>query len=268
MQERTCQAFQRRSKAAELNEGSRTTGGAPINNPVASAPDPYYELIAITKEEFEETEKNRERLDLHRHGLKSKRMLDVSESMKDKEFMEKYDISREHLKVSKDSTDDYRTPIDEWMGKVKQIAERLGISLQELLPHLKNQIASRGGIPADAVGDVPSRPPSPITSSSKIEKFQPLGQIAGRTVLISTLEDPRITIRNFKWAARGWTNQEGVLSNRWLVFTEEQVYWECHGMAIKDSLELPLVNLSSPSHTRMIDYILSGIFNGDLHRVP
>lgn len=39
-------------------------------------------------------------------------------------------------------------------------------------------------------------------------------------------------------------------------------------MAINESLDLPLVDLSDPSGTRMADYMLSGIFNGDLHRVP
>ncbi|KAI1198058.1 heterokaryon incompatibility protein-domain-containing protein [Nemania serpens] len=30
-----------------------------------------------------------------------------------------------------------------------------------------------------------------------------------------------------KWFTRGWTFQEAILSPRWLVFTPEQVYWEC-----------------------------------------
>ncbi|KAI8635636.1 heterokaryon incompatibility protein-domain-containing protein [Xylariaceae sp. FL1651] len=30
-----------------------------------------------------------------------------------------------------------------------------------------------------------------------------------------------------KWFTRGWTFQEAILSPRWLVFTSEQVYWEC-----------------------------------------
>jgi hypothetical protein len=58
------------------------------------------------------------------------------------------------------------------------------------------------------------------------------------------------------------------LSNRRLVFTEQRVYWECHGMAINESLDLALIELSDPSGTRMADYMLSGIFDGDLHRVP
>jgi len=252
----------------ELKEHSRTTGGALVNNPAASAPDPYFELLGITKEECEETEKDREWLDPHRHGLRSKMKIDLSELMKDQEIMETYDISPEHLRVFQDFADDFRNSIDELMVKMKQLAQSIGVSLQELLPYLLSQSASRAGVPADAVGDISSIPPRLITSSSKIEKPLPSGQIAGRTILISTMEDPRITISNSEWATRAWTYQEGVLSNRRLVFTEKQVYWECHGMAINESLDLPLVDLSDQSGTRMADYMLSGIFNGDLHRVP
>lgn len=252
----------------ELKGCSRTTGGAFTMSPVASASDPYLELFGVAKEECEEMGKDREWLDLHRHGLRSKMTIDLSEFMKDQEIMETYDISSEHLRVFKDFADDYRNPIDEWMVKMKQMAERIGIPLQELLPHLLSQTARRAGMPADAVVDMPSRPSRPITSPSKIELPLPMGQVAGRTVLISTLEDPRMTIRNSEWATRGWTYQEGVLSNRRLVFTEKQVYWECHGMATNESLDLPLVDLSGPSGTRMTDYMLSGIFDGDLHRVP
>lgn len=252
----------------ELKERSRTTGGAFVMSPAASASDPYFELFGVSKEECEEMGKDREWLDLHRHGLRSKMTIDMSEFMKDQEIMEIYDISSEHLRVFKDFADDYRNPIDEWMVKMKQMAERIGIPLQELLPHLLSQTASRAGMPADAFRDMPPRPSRPITSPYKTEHPLPLGQIAGRTVLVSTLEDPRMTIRNSEWATRGWTYQEGVLSNRRLVFTEKQVYWECHGMATNESLDLPLVDLSGPSGTRMTDYMLSGIFNGDLHRVP
>jgi hypothetical protein len=154
------------------------------------------------------------------------------------------------------------------MVKPKQVAQGIGIPLRELVPYMLRQMASRAGVPADSVGDISSIPPRPITSSSKIEKPPPSGQIAGRTILISTLEDPRITISNSEWATRGWTYQEGVLSNRRLVFTEQQVYWECRGMAMNESLDLPLVDLYDPSGTRMADYMLSGIFDGDLHRVP
>src|SRR4051794_41136329 len=110
-------------------------------------------------------------------------------------------------------------------GQNETVGSGIGIPLQELVPYTLGPTVSRAGAPADAVGDISSIPPRPITSSSKIEKPLPSGQIAGRTILISTLENSRITISNSEWATRGWTYREGVLSNRRLVFTEQQVYW-------------------------------------------
>ena len=39
-------------------------------------------------------------------------------------------------------------------------------------------------------------------------------------------------------------------------------------MAANESLDLPLTHFNDASGTRMADYMLSGIFDGDLHRVP
>ena len=54
----------------ELKERSRTTGGAFTMNPVASASDPYLELFGVSKEECEETGKDREWLDLNPYFIK------------------------------------------------------------------------------------------------------------------------------------------------------------------------------------------------------
>jgi Heterokaryon incompatibility protein (HET) len=42
------------------------------------------------------------------------------------------------------------------------------------------------------------------------------------------------------WCWRGWTYQEGVLSRRRLVFTENQVYFRCAEMSIWEALDIPL----------------------------
>ena len=149
---------------------------------------------------------------------------------------------------------------------MKWMAQNKGIPLQELAPHILREIATRAGVPAHAIGSITRRPPPPITRSSKIEKPLPPGEISGKTILVSTLEDPRIAVRNSEWATRGWTYQEGVLSTRRLVFLEQQMYWECNSMATNKSLNI--LDLYDPSHTRFADYMLSGIFDGDLHRVP
>lgn len=49
--------------------------------------------------------------------------------------------------------------------------------------------------------------------------------IRGRKLL--SVESPIEEIRNSRWASRGWTFQEGQLSNRRLVFTPSQVYLQC-----------------------------------------
>jgi hypothetical protein len=106
------------------------------------------------------------------------------------------------------------------MVKMEQMSKREGIPLQELALHILRQIATRAGMPEEEIEKITRRPPPPITSSSRREKPLPPGKIAGTTILNSTLEDPKITISNSEWATRGWTYQEGVLSNRRLIFTE------------------------------------------------
>jgi hypothetical protein len=86
-------------------------------------------------------------------------------------------------------------------------------------------------------------------------------------MLVSTLQDPRAQILSVEWSSRGWTYQEGVLSNRKLVFTDHQVYWECRGMATQESIYLPLHLVHERSGRRMESYMLSGVFQGkDNHR--
>jgi hypothetical protein len=55
---------------------------------------------------------------------------------------------------------------------------------------------------------------------------QPTAWIKGRC-LVSTLPDPRLSIKACKWMQRAWTYQENFFSTRRIVFTEQQVYYEC-----------------------------------------
>lgn len=61
----------------------------------------------------------------------------------------------------------------------------------------------------------------------KKRKF-PRVRIGSRT-LLATLADPKTLIDRSKWSTRGWTFQEGLLARRRLVFTEQQVYFQCGG---------------------------------------
>ncbi|KAH8725174.1 heterokaryon incompatibility protein-domain-containing protein [Phaeosphaeriaceae sp. PMI808] len=43
-----------------------------------------------------------------------------------------------------------------------------------------------------------------------------------------------------KWTKRAWTYQEGLISTRRLVFTDDQLYFECQGFYCLEMLEIPL----------------------------
>ncbi|KAI2615324.1 heterokaryon incompatibility protein-domain-containing protein [Hypoxylon sp. NC1633] len=54
--------------------------------------------------------------------------------------------------------------------------------------------------------------------------------------LLSTLPSPHDSIAKSRWATRGWTYQEAILSRRRLVFTDDQLYFECDSMSCSESL--------------------------------
>jgi hypothetical protein len=69
-------------------------------------------------------------------------------------------------------------------------------------------------------------------------KSKPHVALADGSVLFSTVGDPVMQIEASVWSTRGWTYQEGVLSARRLVFTDEQVYFECREMNLCEGIEL------------------------------
>jgi len=71
-------------------------------------------------------------------------------------------------------------------------------------------------------------------------EVQPSYRLPNGDLLLSALRDPRHDIIESDYWTRGWTYQEGVLSNRRIVFTQRQVYWECRCMATHESIQLPL----------------------------
>lgn len=56
--------------------------------------------------------------------------------------------------------------------------------------------------------------------------------------ILSTLPSPVHQIVDSKWASRAWTFQEAILSRRRLVFTEDQLYFECDSMHCYESLSV------------------------------
>jgi len=62
-----------------------------------------------------------------------------------------------------------------------------------------------------------------------LRKAQPALKIEDYHIA-STLPHSRNSVLGSKWATRGWTYQEGILSRRRLFFTDQQVFWECNSM--------------------------------------
>lgn len=65
---------------------------------------------------------------------------------------------------------------------------------------------------------------------SKRRQQPPEIRIGCRT-LFATLPNPKTLIDCSKWSTRGWTFQEGLLARRRLVFTDQQVYYQCRQFA-------------------------------------
>ncbi|KAK2594781.1 hypothetical protein QQS21_007528 [Conoideocrella luteorostrata] len=84
----------------------------------------------------------------------------------------------------------------------------------------------------------------------------------GNVTLVSSLRDPRKNIIDSTWYTRGWTYQEGLLARRRLIFTEQQMYWECDGMSCPETLILPLSAYYDRDQEKMCDFVRPGIFNG------
>ena len=78
--------------------------------------------------------------------------------------------------------------------------------------------------------------------SFTLRRVQPYAVVRGQ-LLASTMRNSQVAIGSSPWATRGWTYQEGTLSKRRLVFTDDQVFFECKGMSCSESHSVPLALL-------------------------
>ncbi|KAL7961246.1 heterokaryon incompatibility domain-containing protein [Trichoderma compactum] len=86
----------------------------------------------------------------------------------------------------------------------------------------------------------------------------------GDVAVVWAPKDPQVVIRSSKWSTRGWTFQEGLLSRRRLVFTEQQVYFECNQMYTYESLKMPLNLIEHIIDPRFSNsYLPPRIFDGN-----
>ena len=89
---------------------------------------------------------------------------------------------------------------------------------------------------------------------------QPKTRVGGITI-VSTMGDPREFIHETKWSTRGWTYQEAVLSRRRLVFTEEQMYFECNAMNCRESLSPDLDMIHEDDRSKKQGFCHPGVFS-------
>ncbi|KAL6904337.1 HET domain-containing protein [Trichoderma evansii] len=82
----------------------------------------------------------------------------------------------------------------------------------------------------------------------------------GEVAVVWTPKNPQEAIKSSCWSTRGWTFQEALLSRRRLVFTEQQVYFECNAMNISESLNIPLDSLHIKDKSKSHEGLRSGVF--------
>jgi hypothetical protein len=72
--------------------------------------------------------------------------------------------------------------------------------------------------------------------------------------------DPHEAIARSHWSTRGWTFQEALLSRRRLVFTEDQVYFQCSTMNCFESHHCALDKLHVKNKSKTLETIRAGAF--------
>lgn len=87
-------------------------------------------------------------------------------------------------------------------------------------------IAAAGDAPEYGLPGVSTTPRAP----------QPQAKI-GKYTLVSTLNTPRMLIQTTSWSSCAWTYQEGLCSRRRLLFTDEQVFFECEQMSCREIID-------------------------------
>jgi len=85
-------------------------------------------------------------------------------------------------------------------------------------------------------------------ASGTLRKPQTIVQTRGFQ-LFATGPHPKHLVRKSKWAKRGWTYQEGVLSKRRLIFTDQKIFYDCNGMHGAECLDLPLDEMHGTNST-------------------
>lgn len=88
-----------------------------------------------------------------------------------------------------------------------------------------------------AAGDGPEYGLPGVSSRHRIKQ---LSVQVSEEISLLFYKMPEVAFRESKWNTRGWTYQEGMLSKRRLVFTDEMIYFQCYEMHGDEVLSLPI----------------------------
>lgn len=172
-----------------------------------------------------------------------------------------------------DGTHSQHDPTPKVVDDVIKIAEQLGINyiwvdnycIEQHDPHkIQQQLSSMYAIYQNAYltvvdGAGSSRQNGLFGVSKPRTGRQTTVQLAGQQWM-STLRNPQCLIQASSWITRGWTYQEAIASPRLLIFTEEQVYFECKAMRCWESTHIPLDAHHIKGKSRFRDNLWEPIF--------
>jgi hypothetical protein len=92
-----------------------------------------------------------------------------------------------------------------------------------------------------------------------------VAKLNGATAIWSP-SDPHRAISKSHWSTRGWTFQEALLSRRRLVFTEEQMYFQCNTMNCFESNYCALDELHVKDRSKTLESVRTGTFGQHRHQ--
>jgi hypothetical protein len=84
----------------------------------------------------------------------------------------------------------------------------------------------------------------------------------GNKLYIRTFPHASQTLEASKWATRGWTFQEGLLSKRRLIFTDHQVSFQCNGMHCSEAIHWPYELMHARTSDRFSENVPNAPFRG------
>ena len=96
---------------------------------------------------------------------------------------------------------------------------------------------------------------SPFSGISVLRKIQPSALVEGKTLVSSLSSLSALNVRS-KWASRGWTYQEALLSRRCIFFTSEQAYFVFCTMDCCESIVRPPISPEHEHHPSLVNGLL------------